>query len=420
MSNNFAIGNRVLWLDPTTQEEKKGVIKQLFKNSCKLTLSPSLDVVKANLEDLALAPPTKPDLKFGLQAAVHSAPLESPKSQVREQSIIYLNLTEIRIDGGTQARVACQQQHIFSLVDALAEDAELEPIAVMFDGCDYWLVDGFHRYFAYKSESREIIPALVSPGTQRDAIFASIAANSEHRALPRTRADKRKAVETLLLDEEWRQWSDREIARQARVDHKTVAAIRKVLDDFVEGGKKDVGNSPLAPKSRKYVNGQGTVSQWTDSKEIPENVPPLPMTNPDFKSGLQAAVHSAPFPNSDLKIGDRVVSTYSPNLVGKIIALEDGTHLVRVKWEKTRTASYCNLSDLKKVSDTEVADPKPLEIDVSEVILGFVSNLDQMSPEQVRDVFVNSLDRLTEAQTKEIFQSCVKRLGEFKEKQKIA
>lgn len=388
MSNNFTVGNRVLWLDPATQEEKKGVIKQLFKSSCKLTLSPSLDVVKANLEDLALAP------------------LESTKKQEQEKSVVYLNLTEIRIDGGTQARVACQQQHIFSLVDALIEDAELDPIAVMFDGVHHWLVDGFHRYFAYKSESREIIPALVSPGTQRDAIFASIAANSEHRALPRTRADKRKAVETLLLDKEWGQWSDREIARQARVDHKTVACIRKVLDDFVEGGKEKVGNSPLASKSRsrKFVNGQGTVSQWTDSKEIPENVPPLPFCG----NGC------------DLKIEDRVVSTYSPNLVGEIIAFEEGTHLAKVKWEQTGTISHCNLSDLKKTTSEVTNNPKPLEIDVSEVILGFVSNLDRMSSEQVRDVFVNGLDRLTEAQVKEIFQACVKRLGEFKEKQKIA
>lgn len=326
--------------------------------------------------------------------------MDNNSSSRQKTDTIYLNLTEIRIDGGTQQRVAANQQHIFSLVDALNEDAELDPIAVMFDGCDHWLVDGFHRYFAYRSERREVIPAIVKNGTRRDAILASIAANAEHRALPRTRADKRKAVETLLLDKEWGQWSDREIARQAKVDHKTVAAIRKVLDDFVDGENKKVGNSPPATKSksRKFVNGQGTVSQWTDSKEIPENVPPLP-----FRGN-----------GSDLKIGDRVVSTYSPNLVGEIIAFEEGTHLSRVRWEQTGTISHCNLSDLKKPA-SRTDNPEPLEIDVSEVIVGFVSNLDRMSSEQVRDVFVNSLDRLTEEHVKTIFQACVKRLGQLKE-----
>jgi hypothetical protein len=39
-----------------------------------------------------------------------------------------------------------------------------------------------------------------------------------------TRADRRRAVEGLLRDEEWREWSDRQIARHCGVDHKTVGA----------------------------------------------------------------------------------------------------------------------------------------------------------------------------------------------------
>ena len=50
-----------------------------------------------------------------------------------------------------------------------------------------------------------------------------------HLALPRNRADKRKSVETLLLDPEWVNWSDREIAEACQVSHPTVAAIRRSL-----------------------------------------------------------------------------------------------------------------------------------------------------------------------------------------------
>ncbi|AFZ44358.1 protein of unknown function DUF1643 [Halothece sp. PCC 7418] len=41
--------------------------------------------------------------------------------------------------------------------------------------------------------------------------------------------DKRKAVVTLLQDEEWSQWSDRAIARQCQVSHHTVAKIHREL-----------------------------------------------------------------------------------------------------------------------------------------------------------------------------------------------
>jgi len=44
-------------------------------------------------------------------------------------------------------------------------------------------------------------------GTQRDAILHSVGANATH-GLRRSNQDKRKAVVTLLEDNEWCQWSD--------------------------------------------------------------------------------------------------------------------------------------------------------------------------------------------------------------------
>ena len=467
---SFAVGNRVTWLDPESQEEKKGVVKQVFKNSCKLTLSPSLEVVKANFEDMSLV-------------SLDSHPDPSVTLRVKEENaVIYLSLSEIRIDGGTQQRVASSQQHIFSLVDALTEDAELDPIAVMFDGCDHWLVDGFHRYFAYKSDGREIIPAIVSPGTQREAIFASIAANSEHRALPRTRADKRKAVEILLLDPEWSQWSDREIGKQAKVDHKTVAAIRKCLND------PSVGNSPPT-NSKKFVSRHGTVGLMPvrSSEPEPENLPQLPnvgdqviekndlmelkkliLSNRNkysklseiptfskligkvtkitpsekgyFISVLWQTGESTTLPISELElvdfshldlgdqslnlkklnVGDQVVSSYSPNLKGEIVDIESDTGLAQIKWESTGTTGVSRLDDLKKPEPEKPEKVFDLDQHLQDAIVAFVSNLDVMSPQQIRDVFVNSLERLTEEQTKEIFQACVTRLGEFKQKVAVA
>ena len=56
----------------------------------------------------------------------------------------------------------------------------------------------------------------------------SVGANTEH-GLRRTNADKRRAVETLLRDEEWSQWSDREIARRCGVGADMVGDARRSI-----------------------------------------------------------------------------------------------------------------------------------------------------------------------------------------------
>ncbi len=63
-------------------------------------------------------------------------------------------------------------------------------------------------------------------GGERDAILRGVGSNASH-GLRRTQADKRRAVERLLRDEEWSKWSNRKIAEVARVDHKTVAKVRR-------------------------------------------------------------------------------------------------------------------------------------------------------------------------------------------------
>ena len=79
---------------------------------------------------------------------------------------------------------------------------------------EYWLADGFHRLAAVKKEGTGFIPVEIHPGTRRDAVLYSVGANATH-GLPRTNADKRRAVLILLQDEEWAAWSDGMIAKAA-------------------------------------------------------------------------------------------------------------------------------------------------------------------------------------------------------------
>ncbi len=81
---------------------------------------------------------------------------------------------------------------------------------------------------AARKLERETIEAEVLDGDARQAILHGIGSNASH-GLRRTQADKRRAVERLLRDEEWSKWSDRKIAKVAKVDHKTVGKIRRDL-----------------------------------------------------------------------------------------------------------------------------------------------------------------------------------------------
>ena len=139
-----------------------------------------------------------------------------------------LELVSISKDGGTQPRAAIDPDTVGEYAEAMKAGAKFPPIVVFHDGQEYWLADGFHRVQAATRAMLIEISADVRQGTRRDAVLYSVGANSEH-GMRRTNADKRRAVMTLLNDEKWGKWSDREIARQCRVGNKFVSDIRRSL-----------------------------------------------------------------------------------------------------------------------------------------------------------------------------------------------
>ncbi|NJO81962.1 MAG: hypothetical protein HC828_03675, partial [Blastochloris sp.] len=159
-----------------------------------------------------------------------------------------VEFTKIRKDGGTQARdslnEAVAQEYAETWIELSRKPnglREMQPIVLYYDGTDYWIGDGFHRtegyQLAYASGQLGAAPAAilaeVRQGTRRDAMLHAAGANAQH-GLRRTRADVRRAIEMLLRDDEWRQWSNREIADRVKCDHKTVGAVRTALE---QGGE---------------------------------------------------------------------------------------------------------------------------------------------------------------------------------------
>jgi hypothetical protein len=140
------------------------------------------------------------------------------------------------------------------------------PVVLFSDGKERWLADGFHRVLAARMAGLTEIAADVRAGSQREAFLYGISANSAH-GLPRTNADKRKAVALLLADAEWSQWSDREIARRCQVDHRMVNRMRQ----------RPFGDGPQMAQ-RKFERG-GAVYEMNvkvSSAAIPDTAPGPP------------------------------------------------------------------------------------------------------------------------------------------------
>jgi hypothetical protein len=157
-------------------------------------------------------------------------------------------LNKIRIDGETQARIEINYDVVKGYAEKMREGIIFPPVLTYFDGANYWLADGFHRYHGHKSNASKDIEVDVKEGTQRDAQLYSFGANDDH-GLPRTIHDKRRAVLRMLDDFEWGEFSDREIARICKVSHPFVAKLREGLKEVAS--PKKVEDKTKADKSVK-------------------------------------------------------------------------------------------------------------------------------------------------------------------------
>lgn len=160
-----------------------------------------------------------------------------------------IGLDAIRIDGGTQSREKIDEAVVGEYAGLIGDGVSFPAVRVYFDGVSHYLADGFHRYHAHRKAGKGAIEADVEKGTLRDAVLYSLGANHEH-GLRRTNADKRKAVQAMLDDFEWQEWSNGEIARRCHVSDFLVSTLR--------------GDS--APAVRKFKMADGTIAQ----KHIPK------------------------------------------------------------------------------------------------------------------------------------------------------
>lgn len=261
------------------------------------------------------------------------------------EEVVRVAISLIRRDGGTQPRAAINHQTVIEYAQDMKDGAQFPPVVVFYDGVDYWLSDGFHRVEAAYSIGLSEIAASVRQGTRRDAVLYSVGANATH-GLRRSNTDKRRAVMTLLADEEWGKWSDREIARICQVDHKTVGKFRAGL----------TGEFPSEKKSRTYTTKHGTTA-YMNTAAIGTKIQPFaakesslhrdefPTIEPLFNINRRVKVK----PNHSLFPGQTGIITQLPNRESAIVELDSGEReLVKRKDLQLEESTQKPSDDLRK------------------------------------------------------------------------
>ena len=147
---------------------------------------------------------------------------------VHRGGLVELPISTLTFDTDIQCREGMRSETVAMYREDMLAGGTFPPMVVFYDGNKRWVADGFHRGQAYREAGIEKVPVDERQGTKRDAILFAVGANAAH-GLRRTNADKRRAVEMLLRDAEWRLWSDRELARRAGVSNQFIANMRPSL-----------------------------------------------------------------------------------------------------------------------------------------------------------------------------------------------
>jgi hypothetical protein len=201
-----------------------------------------------------------------------------------------ISLSKIVTNAGTQSRAKIDENVIAEYADRMKEGDSFPPVTVFHDGLDYYLADGFHRFFAAKKVGSPGILCDVKQGTLRDAILYSFGANNKH-GLPRTSADKRKAVIAMLEDIEWQDWSDREIARQCSVSHPFVSALRKELNKPKAETKMNIRGKETSRVEKPKQEEEEQIDEAAIEQEtIQAAITELQKSNEDLQDQLTVAM----------------------------------------------------------------------------------------------------------------------------------
>jgi hypothetical protein len=258
----------------------------------------------------------------------------------RPHKLLPVRLSDLVVDPDYQCRVAGEDADwVARLTDLDIEAAKTSdygltdksPVVVFATKLGMILVDGFQRTKARQEAGGTKVMARVYMGTPREALLYTLTEANRDSSLPLSNADVKHRVRELLLDRQWRGWSDPTLAQMAGVSRQTVAKARHDLivageipaeaerpedlpDDQAQKWDEivDAGGSPTAYErnGKKLVRDKGTAKK-TEPAEEPETVPlpePVPPPSPNLTMFTDAFANRIPNVLRDIFVGQDSLS----------------------------------------------------------------------------------------------------------------
>jgi hypothetical protein len=176
------------------------------------------------------------------------------------QNIVEIPVTDIVANSHYQGRLATNTEIVEQYREALVRGDTFPPIQVFSINGQMCVTDGFHRLTAHRLAGRTSILAIVTAGTESEALESALQANQTH-GLPRSNADKRLLVQRALELETFKTLSDRELAKKLRVSAPFIGKINRqarkssstTLTDETEIPLQvktfSPGDDPISPKT---------------------------------------------------------------------------------------------------------------------------------------------------------------------------
>jgi hypothetical protein len=231
-----------------------------------------------------------------------------------------IEISAIRTDGGTQARLKLDHDVVKEYAECMKDGDKFPPVIVFHDGSEYWLANGFHRYFATKSNGELEIECEVKQGTLDDAVLYAFSADGR-QGLSRSAEDNRNIIIRMIQHPVWGKWSNAEIAKHVGVSKMTVGRVKASLE-------KD--QKEPAPTKKKYTDKHGNESTIETKNLGKKKVKPEPEPEPE------------PEPDDDVvrELTDTINSLSQENTILKdqiAIGQWDATDIEKIDIQETVT-----------------------------------------------------------------------------------
>jgi hypothetical protein len=267
-----------------------------------------------------------------------------------------LSIDLIQVLGTVQPRATLNEDAIADYAEHYAPDSKhpLPPLRVFYDGERYILSRGFHRYTAATRAKRASLECEIMDGDERAAVLDAMLDNDAH-GVRLTPADKRKAVNRLLDDKEWRRLTQAKIAEMANVSPRMVQMM------VAERRSKTPSIGHDAQMRMPADSGRILIPQDDEEKSSGRDGKNYPKSKPGVKGGIAAAAQVA-------SVWDNI----APNLKPRLNEIKPG------QAELTRLSEY-NMDEQREI--VKLVDDSKIKT-VGEAIGDYEGPAQAMTPAQ--------------------------------------